>query len=110
MLIDEKLKPWVLEVNVMPSLSSSSPMDKRIKSTSISDLFNMVGFVHFNRKKYEKEQGHKRFVLGLWPSVLLSLLVPEGQYSLLISFSFFLLFRLAVVVTVVVFVRQNQSS
>ena len=27
-LIDAKLRPWLLEVNVAPSLSSSSPYDK----------------------------------------------------------------------------------
>ena len=43
-LIDENLKPWLLEVNVCPSLSSSSPMDKRIKTTLISDICNLIGF------------------------------------------------------------------
>jgi len=43
-LIDEKLKPWLLEVNVCPSLSSSSPLDKQIKTMLLSDLLHMVGF------------------------------------------------------------------
>jgi tubulin polyglutamylase TTLL4 len=36
-LIDDNLKPWLLECNVCPSLSSSSPLDKRIKTSLISD-------------------------------------------------------------------------
>lgn len=31
-LIDQKFKPWLLEVNVFPSLSSSSMFDKNIKT------------------------------------------------------------------------------
>lgn len=31
-MVDSNHKPWVLEVNVLPSLSSSSPFDKRIKT------------------------------------------------------------------------------
>jgi hypothetical protein len=30
-LIDNKLKPWLLEINVCASLSASSPLDKKIK-------------------------------------------------------------------------------
>ena len=30
-LLDYKLQPWLLEINLLPSLSSSSPLDKKIK-------------------------------------------------------------------------------
>ena len=42
-MLDERLKPWLLEVNLLPSLSSSSPLDKRIKSTLMCDVFHCVG-------------------------------------------------------------------
>jgi tubulin polyglutamylase TTLL4 len=43
-MLDKDLKAWLIEVNVCPSLSSSSPMDKRIKSALMSDTFNIIGF------------------------------------------------------------------
>lgn len=46
-LLDQNLKPWVLEVNVSPSLHSNSPLDVEVKSGLISDLFNLVGFQLF---------------------------------------------------------------
>lgn len=49
-LLDAKLKPWLLEVNVCPSLSSSSPMDKQIKTLLLSDSLYLVGFHLFDRK------------------------------------------------------------
>ena len=42
-LIDNKLKPWLIEVNIMPSLSSSSPLDKQIKHALMSDVFHTIG-------------------------------------------------------------------
>jgi len=42
-ILDEKLKPWLLEVNVCPSLSSSSPFDKQIKTMLLSDVLHLVG-------------------------------------------------------------------
>jgi hypothetical protein len=34
-LIDENLHPWLMEVNISPSLSSSSPFDKVVKYASL---------------------------------------------------------------------------
>jgi tubulin polyglutamylase TTLL4 len=49
-LIDKEFRPWLLEVNVSPSLSSSSPMDKYIKTLLLSDSFYITGFYIFDRK------------------------------------------------------------
>ncbi|XP_017779689.1 PREDICTED: tubulin polyglutamylase TTLL5 isoform X2 [Nicrophorus vespilloides] len=42
-LIDENLKPWLLEVNLSPSLGCDSPLDVRLKSAMLSDLLTLVG-------------------------------------------------------------------
>lgn len=59
-MIDENLRPWLLEVNVQPSLSSSSPLDKRLKTTLLSDVFNIIGIVPYNRKKYLKDEEDRK--------------------------------------------------
>lgn len=43
-----------MEVNVCPSLSSSSPMDRRIKHTLIVDLLNLIGVQYVTSKEQEK--------------------------------------------------------
>ncbi len=52
-IIDENLKPWLLEVNVFPSLSSSSPFDKIVKSQLMCDVFTLVGI-----RGYDKQRVH----------------------------------------------------
>lgn len=66
-LLDSKLKPWLLEVNISPSLSSSSPLDKKIKTVLICDTLNLVGVFPYDRKQYEKETELllKKRLLGL---------------------------------------------
>ncbi len=48
-LIDDKLKPWLMEVNVCPSFSSSSVLDKRIKTTLMSDVYHLLGFYPYDK-------------------------------------------------------------
>ena len=43
-ILDASLKPWLLEVNISPSLHSSSPLDLAVKGPLIRELFNIVGF------------------------------------------------------------------
>ena len=54
-MLDSKLKPWLIEVNIAPSLSSSSPLDKTVKTMLICDTLNLVGVQLYDRKQYEKE-------------------------------------------------------
>ncbi|XP_029460881.1 tubulin polyglutamylase TTLL4 isoform X2 [Rhinatrema bivittatum] len=44
-ILDENLKPWILEVNISPSLHSNSSLDITIKGQMIRDLMNLAGFV-----------------------------------------------------------------
>lgn len=44
-MLDENLKPWILEVNISPSLHSNSPLDVSIKGQMIRDALNLAGFL-----------------------------------------------------------------
>ncbi|XP_077192171.1 putative tubulin polyglutamylase TTLL9 isoform X2 [Paroedura picta] len=41
-LIDQDLKPWLLEVNASPSLTASSPEDYELKTRLLEDTLNIV--------------------------------------------------------------------
>lgn len=51
----------LLEVNVLPSLSSSSELDKRIKTAVMSDTFNLIGVVPYSAKTLEKQASLKHW-------------------------------------------------
>ena len=42
-LIDSNLKPWLIEINMSPSMNTDSPLDLKIKGNMISDLLTMIG-------------------------------------------------------------------
>ena len=43
-ILDENYKPWLLEVNISPSLHSSSPLDLAVKGPLVKEVFNIVGY------------------------------------------------------------------
>ena len=43
-MLDTKMKPWLIEVNVEPSFSSTSIFDKIVKTKLVSDTMHLVGF------------------------------------------------------------------
>jgi tubulin polyglutamylase TTLL4 len=59
-LLDKNLKPWLLEVNISPSLSSSSALDKKIKTVLLCDTLNLVGIHPYDRKSFANEVDLKK--------------------------------------------------
>jgi len=55
-MIDENVKPWLLEVNSSPSLSSDTPLDRRIKEKVIGDAFKIVNITPNERINYKLKQ------------------------------------------------------
>mmetsp|Transcript_19613 Transcript_19613/g.19652 ORF Transcript_19613/g.19652 Transcript_19613/m.19652 type:complete len:208 (-) Transcript_19613:322-945(-) len=51
-LIDDQLRPWLLEVNLSPSMNTDTSIDLKVKSKLITDLFNLVGIP--SRRMQEK--------------------------------------------------------
>ena len=41
-ILDSKLKPWLLEVNHLSSFGTDSPLDKKIKFDLVSDTFTLL--------------------------------------------------------------------
>jgi tubulin polyglutamylase TTLL4 len=59
-ILDENLKPWIVEVNISPSLHSSSPLDVSVKGKMLADLFNLACFRIPNPKEIAKTDGRKK--------------------------------------------------
>jgi tubulin polyglutamylase TTLL5 len=53
-LIDEDLKPWLMEINLTPSLAVESPIDMVIKSHLIANMLTLIGL-----RKYERKRDYK---------------------------------------------------
>lgn len=53
-LIDSKLEPWLLEVNLSPSLACEADIDFQIKSRLVSNLFNLIGIEPIQNRKFNE--------------------------------------------------------
>jgi tubulin polyglutamylase TTLL6/13 len=65
--IDEKLKPWILEVNHTPSFTTDSPLDFKIKKNLIHDSIKLLNLSYWKKMKYKKQKAlefQKRAVQG----------------------------------------------
>jgi hypothetical protein len=63
-MIDDKLKPWLIEVNLHPSLSCDTPLDKSIKLNLLKNTFHMIGVTPFNRNKITEDSNKLNYLDG----------------------------------------------
>lgn len=52
-MIDDALKPWLIEVNHLPSFATDSPLDRRIKSQIVGNALSVLHAKAGDRKSYE---------------------------------------------------------
>lgn len=58
--LDQKLKPWIIEVNHTPSFSTDSPLDFEIKKNVVNDTLKLVAMSYYKKDKYKREK-HAEF-------------------------------------------------
>lgn len=58
-ILDRKLKPWVLEVNHSPSFTTDSKLDREIKDSLVHDTLVLVNFSSCDKRKYVEEERRK---------------------------------------------------
>lgn len=42
-LLSKNLKPWLMEVNMCPSLNLKTPVDRKVKLPLLCDIMNLIG-------------------------------------------------------------------
>jgi tubulin polyglutamylase TTLL6/13 len=55
-LIDENMKPYILEVNSSPSFSTDSKLDKEMKRDVIKDSLVLINIDAKNKKEYNEKR------------------------------------------------------
>ncbi|XP_059938167.1 tubulin polyglutamylase TTLL6 [Mesoplodon densirostris] len=58
-LLDHKLKPWLLEVNHSPSFSTDSWLDKEVKDSLLYDTLVLINLRSCDKKKVLEEERHR---------------------------------------------------
>jgi hypothetical protein len=59
-MLDSNLKPWLIEINLSPSLACDSALDLEIKNNLLTDMFNLIGIKHFDRRRENENKAKNR--------------------------------------------------
>jgi tubulin polyglutamylase TTLL4 len=54
-LLDSNVQPWLLEVNLNPSLACESDLDLKVKSSVMCDIFTTIGVVPYSHTKHNRK-------------------------------------------------------
>lgn len=54
--LDDKLKPWILEVNHAPSFATDSSLDYKIKKGVIADAIKLLNLSAQRKQKYKRQK------------------------------------------------------
>ena len=66
-ILDHKLRPYLLEVNHSPSFTTDSPLDKKIKRRVINEALKLMNISEKNKRKYfakKKQEVIQRSISG----------------------------------------------
>ncbi|KAK7242508.1 tubulin tyrosine ligase-like protein [Aureococcus anophagefferens] len=55
-LLDADLKPWIIEVNISPSLMGNSALDRHIKGRLMADVFHTTGFEPYSPARVKRDR------------------------------------------------------
>lgn len=58
-LLDKKLKPWLIEVNHSPSFHTDAPLDKEVKEGLLHDTLDLIDLYSNDKRKCMEEDKRK---------------------------------------------------
>lgn len=82
-MVDESLKPWLIETNAAPALGLESAVDQRVKPALINDMVEVLDFRSMMRSanEYETREAQRQAVFSQAHNASNDGTVPDGSRS-----------------------------
>ncbi len=55
-MLDENLKPWLIEINHLPSFETDTPLDLKIKKNVLIDAFHLMNISNKDRTNFKNKR------------------------------------------------------
>lgn len=66
-IVDDKLKPWLLEVNSSPAMAMDGVADRKVKPDLLKETFQMINFMPFEVYQTQQTQKQTQQKQSLYP-------------------------------------------